>query len=195
MNCPRCASALEAVGHVKHCAHCGWRNSHDSDKGIAMIGEAVGAICPVCQGQLLSAQIEEETVAQCASCGGFMAEMESLQAIVARRRSGHAEGEKCTRPFHAAELERALSCPCCEGRMDTHPYFGGGNVVVNTCERCSLIWLDAGKLAIIECYVPHVYQNERTLTLRGGRYMGGPRDMPSLGCLWDTYWKPRPEPD
>jgi hypothetical protein len=74
--------------------------------------------------------------------------------------------------------------------MDTHPYFGGGNVVVNTCERCSVIWLDAGKLALIERYLPYVHQIERTLTPRGGRYQGGPHDMPTLGFLWDRYWRP-----
>jgi Zn-finger nucleic acid-binding protein len=51
--------------------------------------------------------------------------------------------------------------------MDAHPYFGGGNAVVDTCERCGLVWLDAGELAIIERYVPHVHQIERTLRLPG----------------------------
>jgi len=191
MKCHRCASALEAAGDTRHCALCGWWNFHDRDKDIAVIGEPVGASCPVCDGPLLSAQIEEETVAQCATCGGFMAELESFQIIVARRRAQPTGGEITTKPFHAAELERAVSCPCCGQRMDTHPYGGGGNVVVNTCERCTLIWLDAGKLALIERHVPHVYQGERTLTLRGGRYMGGPREMPSLGYILDSYWKPR----
>jgi Zn-finger nucleic acid-binding protein len=49
--------------------------------------------------------------------------------------------------------------------MDTHPYFGGGNAVVDTCERCGLIWLDAGELPIIERYIPHVRQIEAPLIL------------------------------
>jgi len=99
---------------------------------------------------LLAAQIEEETVANCGQCGGFLAEMESFLVIVAKRRSLHSSGEKCTEPFDPAELERVLNCPRCRQPMTTHPYFGGGNVVVNTCERCCVIWLDAGKLALIE---------------------------------------------
>ncbi len=190
MKCHRCAAALEVAGDVKHCAHCGWRDLHQNDKGIAVIGEPVGANCPVCRGALLSALVEDEIVAQCAGCGGFMAEMEAFQLIVARRRTAGVAGENCTKPFHAAELERVLDCPSCDKPMDTHPYGGGGNVVVNTCERCSLIWLDAGKLAVIESHVPYEHRIERTLTLRGGRYMGGPKDMPSLGYIWDRYWKP-----
>jgi Zn-finger nucleic acid-binding protein len=30
--------------------------------------------------------------------------------------------------------------------MDTHLYGGGGNVVIDDCERCGLNWLDHGEL-------------------------------------------------
>ena len=30
--------------------------------------------------------------------------------------------------------------------MDAHFYAGPGNVVIDSCEDCSLIWLDHGKL-------------------------------------------------
>jgi Zn-finger nucleic acid-binding protein len=33
--------------------------------------------------------------------------------------------------------------------MSTHPYYGPGNVVVDNCGRCDVIWLDCGELAII----------------------------------------------
>jgi hypothetical protein len=33
--------------------------------------------------------------------------------------------------------------------MDTHPYYGPGNVVVDNCARCAVIWLDCGELAAI----------------------------------------------
>src|SRR5439155_20547474 len=118
------------------------------------------------------------TVCYCGRCRGFLAEIEAFAVIVARRRALHGPNEKCTGPFDPAELKRVLTCPNCPRRMDTHPYFGGGNVVVDTCEACGLIWLDAGDLAAIERYVPHVPRIERTLTLFGGRYQGGPRDMP-----------------
>ena len=193
MNCPRCAFAMEAAGKPEYCKQCGYQVSIETGDGVVVVGEKIEAICPSCRAPLLSAQIEEETVACCGQCGGFLAEMESFRVIVAKRRSCHSSGEKCTEPFDPAELERVLSCPRCKQPMDTHPYFGGGNVVVNTCERCSVIWLEAGKLALIERYLPYVHQIERTLTLRGGRYQGGPNDMPSLGVFLDRYWRPRPD--
>ncbi len=146
--------------------------------------------CPLCQGSLQSAHIEGESVAYCGRCEAFLADMETLPAIVTKRRSRPSAEEKSTAPFDAADLTRVLRCPQCKQPMDTHPYFGGGNVVVSTCERCNFIWLDAGTLEIIERYVPYMHQIERTITPYGGRYQGGPRDMPSLGILWDRYWRP-----
>jgi Zn-finger nucleic acid-binding protein len=30
--------------------------------------------------------------------------------------------------------------------MDTHPYGGPGNVIIDDCERCEVNWLDYGEL-------------------------------------------------
>ena len=30
--------------------------------------------------------------------------------------------------------------------MDVHPYYGPGNIVIDTCSRCDVIWLDFGEL-------------------------------------------------
>jgi hypothetical protein len=30
--------------------------------------------------------------------------------------------------------------------METHPYYGPGNVVIDSCLQCELIWLDFGEL-------------------------------------------------
>jgi Zn-finger nucleic acid-binding protein len=38
--------------------------------------------------------------------------------------------------------------------MDTHPYGGGGNAVIDSCFVCRLVWLDAGELTVLERYVP-----------------------------------------
>jgi Zn-finger nucleic acid-binding protein len=30
--------------------------------------------------------------------------------------------------------------------MSTHPYFGPGSIVIDTCDACDLVWLDVGEL-------------------------------------------------
>ena len=39
--------------------------------------------------------------------------------------------------------------------MDAHPYGGGGNVNVDSCETCGLIWLDGGELRRIVAAPDH----------------------------------------
>lgn len=43
-------------------------------------------------------------------------------------------------------LHRTLSCPRCAGRFDTYPYSGPGNVVIDNCTTCDLLWLDFGEM-------------------------------------------------
>ena len=45
---------------------------------------------------------------------------------------------------------RHLRCPACEGYMEAHPYYGPGNVVIDSCADCSYVWLDHGELARVE---------------------------------------------
>jgi Zn-finger nucleic acid-binding protein len=33
--------------------------------------------------------------------------------------------------------------------METHPYHGGGAVMIDDCDRCGLVWLDRGEIARI----------------------------------------------
>jgi Zn-finger nucleic acid-binding protein len=170
MNCPDCDAAMLPVGNHPHfhCPSCGhFHFPDDANDGATVTNQPVGAACPVCHLPLQSALIEEETVCYCDTCRGFLAPIDAFGRIVGKRRSRHGQHEQRTNPFDPAELRRALLCPDCGGRMDAHPYSGGGNAVVDTCEACALIWLDADELAVIERYVPHQHQIERTLTLPG----------------------------
>ena len=137
------------------------------DDAFTVSGQPVGAACPVCHLPLQSAQIEDETVCYCNQCRGFLAPIDAFGRIVGKRRSRHGQHEQRLEPFDPAELRRVLACPDCGGRMDAHPYSGGGNAVVDTCEECNLIWLDADELAVIERYVPHQHHIEPTLALPG----------------------------
>src|SRR3954453_14227163 len=101
MNCPCCASAMAVVGDsgVFHCARCDGHVAPATEDAIVVIGEPVGASCPVCMAPLVSAQVESETVAVCGKCNGFMAEMDAFRVIVARRRLHHTASEKSTDPL------------------------------------------------------------------------------------------------
>jgi Zn-finger nucleic acid-binding protein len=43
-------------------------------------------------------------------------------------------------------MAREVCCPRCRARMATHPYYGPGRIIIDTCEPCHLIWLDPGEI-------------------------------------------------
>jgi hypothetical protein len=58
------------------------------------------------------------------------------------------------------ELDRHIRCPQCHEEMDTHPYAGPGNVIIDNCERCEANWLDYGELRRIVQAPDHEYIND-----------------------------------
>jgi Zn-finger nucleic acid-binding protein len=158
MNCPDCGAAMEPVANrnVFHCSHCNnFEFPEDSGEGVRVLGDLVDFNCPVCQKPLQAAIIEGESINYCPRCRGFLTPLRTFGAIVTKRRALHGAHEEQFYLIDREELKRIVHCPACHHRMDTHPYFGGGAAVVDTCENCGLIWLDAGELAIIERHVPH----------------------------------------
>ena len=47
------------------------------------------------------------------------------------------------------DVARVLDCPLCKHQMDEHLYGGGGNMDVDSCETCGVLWLDRGELSRI----------------------------------------------
>ena len=168
MNCPACGAEMAWIANRHHfrCAYCGrFEFPEETGDGVSVLSEPFGGSCPVCQLPLQAAEIEGESVGYCGQCRGFLTSLTAFGRIVTQRRAKHGPNERRADPFDPEELRRVLNCPHCRGHMEAHPYFGGGNAVVDTCDRCNLIWLDAGELAVIERYVPHQHHIEPALNV------------------------------
>ncbi len=81
----------------------------------------------------------------CPQCHGMMFQMDAFPPVIEHLRSLR-ERPAFLAPRDLADSERFLGCPVCGRGMDNHPYGGGGNVNVDTCEDCEVIWLDRGEL-------------------------------------------------
>lgn len=156
MNCPNCAAPMQLVDRRDYftCPYCTTfhfpAETSASDDRVRVLGGAADTSCPVCRTALSSATIQGQRVAYCQTCRGILASNGAFRQIAAARRSKHVGPATPPTPLDPAEYERELACPGCGSRMDVHPYYGPGNVVVDTCGACFLIWLDHGELSVIE---------------------------------------------
>jgi len=72
--------------------------------------------------------------------------MNMLPSLIDALRAASDKAPAVQTPPDHSDLKRTLPCPQCHRRMDTHFYAGPGNVIVDSCGDCFLIWLDRGEL-------------------------------------------------
>ena len=148
MNCPSCGATmrLKADQECFQCDYCG--NIHVPDKnaeGIRVFDEPSSLACPVCATALVQASAGTR-ILYCKQCHGMLISMDVFPAVVQDLKIHRETTAYLAQPFDPRDLDRRINCPQCGRQMDTHLYGGGGNVVVDDCEPCSLIWLDYGEL-------------------------------------------------
>jgi hypothetical protein len=76
----------------------------------------------------------------------MLIQMDTFVAIVHNLRAHHEISAEAAHQPDWNEMDRRIKCPQCGQDMDTHPYGGGGNVIIEDCEGCELNWLDYGEL-------------------------------------------------
>jgi Zn-finger nucleic acid-binding protein len=150
MDCDNCGAPLVVDGGHDwfRCEYCGSvRIPVASDEGVRVLGLAeTGAGCPICSEPLSLGSIDGYRGLFCGKCGGALLDQAVFRQVVARRRA-HARGPAdAPVPMDPELLKRRIRCAHCGGAMDTHPYYGPGNIVIDRCGRCNLVWLDHGEL-------------------------------------------------
>ena len=132
------------------CHHCGAFHFIDTAAadGLQPLGPSDKAHdCPVCATVLGRGLLDAtHPVEHCAGCGGLLMPRASFGDVVTRRRAWASGPPSVPARLDARELERQLTCPGCRGSMAVHPYYGPGNVVIDTCDRCDVVWVDSGEL-------------------------------------------------
>lgn len=106
--------------------------------------------CPRCLEPLVRAALDGCPVELCLSCHGVLVEKSVFGHVVRQRRAAFEGADGIPVPINPAELRVQIACPACHKGMEVHPYYGPGNVVIDSCSRCQLVWLDHGELASIE---------------------------------------------
>jgi Zn-finger nucleic acid-binding protein len=184
MNCANCGAALQPVGNRNYfrCPYCEtFFFPEETEDGVAIVGGNETLECPICAKQLAHAAIEGNDISYCTVCRGFLTTNAIFSLLVQLKRARNGPSPAVPIPFAPEELRRHISCPRCHKPMDTHPYYGGGNAVIDTCPRCQVVWLDAGELTVLGQY------QSRSGTIRVPQDRD-PEPEPK------TISEPRPEP-
>jgi Zn-finger nucleic acid-binding protein len=130
------------------CRYCGSFHFPDTkaDDGVRIVGDDPLS-CAVCDKPLSTAMLDEtHAIKYCRNCRGLLIARRGFAAVVQKRRSWATDTPAPPVPLDRKELDRKVHCPACKAAMATHPYFGPGNVVIDSCAECELVWLDFGEL-------------------------------------------------
>ncbi|MDB4670543.1 hypothetical protein OAG56_01335 [Mariniblastus sp.] len=117
---------------------------------ITSLGEAAPAPCPRCSGLMELAELESKLVILCTDCRGVLISSMVLGEIIAQLRRQYRGKDIIPPPLDEDALSKRIDCPNCGRKMDVHPYHGPSNVVIDSCSKCWLTFLDDGELSTIQ---------------------------------------------
>lgn len=156
MNCDSCSGQmLQVYGQTHH--HCNSCNSFafptelgGSLEAIKATGKVTPFQCPRCAVDLEVGTIYEKMeVCFCNNCRGFVVDSATFGTIATDMRNAYQGSDDQPKPIDPKQLDQFENCPACFEKMDAHPYYGPGSVVIDTCMHCKLAWLDHGELSRI----------------------------------------------
>lgn len=107
--------------------------------------------CPRCEQPLYTVDYEGVEIDACRQCGGEWLDAGELrQLIEVSEPGGEAEVAAARRArMPGVVLDRVrenLLCPVCRRPMTAFNYGGDSGIILDKCEQCGGIWLDAGEL-------------------------------------------------
>jgi Zn-finger nucleic acid-binding protein len=141
--------ALNTRGYYV-CGHCGTTSFPEaiSRDGIRILGPGDPEVrCSLCRLPFVRGMLDDHCqVDYCEKCRGLLLPRRAFAELVSRRRAWAENPSVTPVPANEAEFRRRIDCPKCGNRMTTDRYYGAGNVVMDRCAACDVVWLDYGEL-------------------------------------------------
>ena len=128
------------------CDHCGSQQEPPALVEHLELLSETSTLCPVCSTPLSNSRLEGHPLLCCARCFGMLIDMSRFATVVEVVRSCEKRSFRSVPPRRQNPGDRVLDCPACGQPMVGHLYGGPGNVVIDSCERCLVNWLDPGEL-------------------------------------------------
>jgi Zn-finger nucleic acid-binding protein len=150
MMCENCGAPMQLSRDqgLMICGHCSSQATPQADEDGVVVMDPTSHNCAVCATPLVNASIESQELLYCTRCHGMLLEMERFVPLLGVLREYRYWSRSSMAP-RDVDTGRVLRCPLCQHEMDEHYYGGGGNVNVDSCETCGVLWLDRGELSRI----------------------------------------------
>ena len=151
MTCQQCGAPMELIRERDYyqCHYCGgYFFPGESPDGVRVLGKnPEGVTCPLCQIPLNMATFDEYYQGyQCSKCQGILFNRSAFRRTIEDRRARTTTPAEPPTRYREEELQRKVDCPGCSKTMSNHKYMGPGNIIIDMCVACNLIWLDYGEL-------------------------------------------------
>jgi Zn-finger nucleic acid-binding protein len=128
------------------CDHCGSeQDAPATPENLELLGESPQK-CPACSTALSQGRLHGHPVLCCPQCAGLLIEMNRFTTLIEEVRTHNVGAFRTAMPPRQKPGDRTLNCPSCGQPLVSHRYSGPGNVVIDTCSRCLVNWLDQGEL-------------------------------------------------
>jgi Zn-finger nucleic acid-binding protein len=76
----------------------------------------------------------------------MLIDMNRFPTVIDTVRAREQRSFRMVLPRRQNPADRLINCPRCRQPMLGHLYGGPGNVIIDSCERCQVNWLDPGEL-------------------------------------------------
>ena len=136
--------------------------------------------CPRCQCGLAAAAYEDVRVETCRQCGGHWLTRPALKQIIdTREQEWTAKDLEAIKnaprmPVALEEIRERFACPVCREPMEPFNFAGDSGILLDRCNRCGGIWLDAGELEKVQMVVE---AGDETLDDDRRRFLGRLREI------------------
>ncbi len=151
MNCKHCGAPMKLFRErdYYYCEHCqSYHFPNQNIDGLRILGDnPQGIKCPLCKVTLKLMTFDDFFQGyHCPKCRGLLFNRTTFREAIVFHRSRTQHPPDPFNTFDPTELERVSYCSVCSKKMETFQYLGPGNIVIDTCNDCDLIWLDYGEL-------------------------------------------------
>ena len=145
MNCTNCGGPMKLLLDRQH-FYCEYCTSiifpEENQDGVRILDESSQTQCPVCEIPLVYGFVNQTQTLCCQKCMGMLIDQDIFLLVINYLRTRSTNPPIIPPPVNLGELQRDINCPDCGQLMSTHPYGGPGNLVVDNCIHCRLLWLD-----------------------------------------------------